>query len=581
MQSFILRYAAWRGTGMRFFEVIRRDGPARLGRLMLDRNITTPCILSPENYVSAGSIFRHRNLEEARDATISLTESLPAGRRLIILPYPYDLVNIDIDIDAPRALVVDPGSPLPLKDADVYVLRAAGAISGARDLVNTLIEIRESIPPDAALYTPALATPSNLSLLVYLGVDIVDSVRVEMDGHYSRYHTRDGLFQRDELPELPCRCEHCSSGNIPAHNILKLEEELVWLRECIRSGTLREYVERQVRCMPWMTAALRLLDAQERYMERRTPTHRGSVMYANTSESLRRVEVRRFVSRVLTRYRPPESDVLLLLPCSARKPYSESRSHRLFRSAMGGMRRFVHELILTSPLAIVPRELEDVYPAAHYDTPVTGVWDLEERAWVINSLKSYLKKNRYTRIVAHLEGELCDALRDGGMDAIYTGGGTGPEELERLREALEFACAGARPIGNFRLQEFRAKADFYFGAGAGDILTQGARVKGNRLFDSAGRTLSSINSGRIALTLAGARRLLPLGVYIVHIGDFIPRGTVLAPGVLDADEQIRPGDEVIVVGNGFLGTGRSRMSGWEMVASRRGVAVELREGAEV
>lgn len=566
---------------MRFFEVLRRDGPARLGRLMLDRKITTPCILSPEDYLSAGSVFRYRNLDEAREATISLMKSLPERRRLVVLPYPHDVAGIDIDIDAPTALVVDPGSPLPPKDADVYVLRAAGAISGARELVDTLIEIRESIPPDSALYTPALATPSNISLLVYLGVDIVDSVRVEMDGYYNRYHTRDGVFQKDELSELPCRCEHCSSGEIAAHNILKLEEELVWIRECIRSGTLREYVERQVRCVPWMTAALRLLDTQERYLERRTPTHRGSVMYANTSESLHRVEVRRFVSRVLTRYRPPESDVLLLLPCSARKPYSESRSHRMFHSAMGGMRRFVHELILTSPLAIVPRELEDVYPAAHYDTPVTGVWDLEERAWVINSLKSYLEKHRYSRIVAHVEGELCDALRDGGIDAVYTNGGTEPEDLERLREALEFACAGARPIVNFRLQEFRAKADFYFGSGAGALLTQGARVKGNRLFDPSGRALASINTGRIALTLDGARRLLPLGAYTVRIGDFIPKGTVLAPGVIDADEQIRPGDEVIVVSDYFLGTGRARMSGWEMVASRRGVAVELREGAEV
>ncbi|MCX8206439.1 MAG: archaeosine synthase subunit alpha [Methanothrix sp.] len=569
---------------MRFFEVLRRDGPARLGRLMLDRNITTPCILSSEDYVCAGSVFRYRSPQEAREATISLAKSQRDGRKLIVLPYPSDVAqDIDMDIDAPRALVTDISSVKKdtQKDADVYILSAAGTISGGRDLVDTLIGIRESIPPDSALYTPALATPSNLSLLVYLGVDIVDSVRVEMDGHYSRYHTRDGVFQREELSELPCRCDHCSSGDVAAHNILKLEEELVWVRECIRSGTLREYVERQVRCVPWMTAALRLADMQERYLERRTPTHRGGVMYANTSESLHRVEVRRFVSRVLTRYRPPESDVLLLLPCSARKPYSESRSHRLFHSVMGSMRRFVHELILTSPLAIVPRELEDVYPAAHYDTPVTGVWDLEERAWLVSSLRSYLEKHRYTRIVAHIEGELCDALRDGGIEAVYTGGGTGPGELERLREALEFVCRDARPIGNFRLQEFRAKIDFYFGSGAGDVLIQGAKVKGNRLLDPTGKALASINSGRIALTLEGARRLLPLKAYTVRIVGFIPRGSVLAPGVVDADEQIRPGDEVIVVGDGFLGTGRARMSGWEMVASRRGVAVELREGAEV
>lgn len=51
----------------------------------------------------------------------------------------------------------------------------------------------------------------------------------------------------------------------------------------------------------------------------------------------------------------------------------------------------------------------------------------------------------------------------------------------------------------------------------------------------------------------------------------------MAPGVIDADPQIRPGDEVLVMGDDIFGVGRARMSGWEMVQARRGVAVELRQ----
>jgi len=47
--------------------------------------------------------------------------------------------------------------------------------------------------------------------------------------------------------------------------------------------------------------------------------------------------------------------------------------------------------------------------------------------------------------------------------------------------------------------------------------------------------------------------------------------------VVDADQQIRPGDEVIVRGERAFGLGRAKMSGWEMVESRRGVAVEMRK----
>jgi archaeosine synthase len=53
----------------KYFEVLRRDGPARLGRLTLEKTIDTPGIISREDYVSAGSIFEFRSLEEAVDAS--------------------------------------------------------------------------------------------------------------------------------------------------------------------------------------------------------------------------------------------------------------------------------------------------------------------------------------------------------------------------------------------------------------------------------------------------------------------------------------------------------------------------------
>jgi archaeosine synthase len=87
--------------------------------------------------------------------------------------------------------------------------------------------------------------------------------------------------------------------------------------------------------------------------------------------------------------------------------------------------------------------------------------------------------------------------------------------------------------------------------------------------------------GTIALSLEGARRLEPLGSYTVTIGDFMPKGSLLAPGVIEADEQIRPGDEVIIRGEKAFGVGRAKMSGWEMVESSRGIAVELKQIEEI
>ena len=80
----------------------------------------------------------------------------------------------------------------------------------------------------------------------------------------------------------------------------------------------------------------------------------------------------------------------------------------------------------------------------------------------------------------------------------------------------------------------------------------------------------------LALSIEGAELILKSRKYIVEIDDFIPCGSILAPGVLQADPQIRPNDEVIVLGERALCVGRALMSGNEMVKSGRGIAVDLR-----
>ena len=577
----------------KYFEVLRRDGPARMGKLLLERQISTPALISKDDYVTAGSVYSYSSLEEA----ISAGEALKGKKKLIFPAYVPAALRSEpalelppLDTDGPKGLLVHPFNINKPEKADVYALGNAAALNNPRDLVAAVTGLREKIAPDTALYAPALATPANLALLVYLGMDLLDGIRMMADGLLGRYHTRDGVWKASDLSELPCRCQHCremnsggvSGQSLVAHNLEKLEEELLVVREAVRSESLREYVERQVRVAPDQTAALRLVDQEHSYLERRAPVTRRSKLYANCSESLARIEVSRFAERVIGRYTAPKSDVLLLLPCSAKKPYSLSRSHRLFAEAVGSRRRYLHELILTSPLALVPRELEEAYPAASYDVPVTGRWDREERAWLAGCLEAYLKRNRYSRVVAHLEGELEEAVRESGLDAVYTGGGTGGAALERLGQAVAEACREAVRLPDLRLLRYRAHADFYFGPGAGEALLEGKIVvRGREIQDEAKKPLASWTiNGSMALSMEGAKRLERLGRYIVRIGDFLPRGSLLAPGVVEADEQIRPGDEVIVLGEKAFGVGRARMSGWEMAASSRGVAVDIRHIVE-
>lgn len=95
-------------------------------------------------------------------------------------------------------------------------------------------------------------------------------------------------------------------------------------------------------------------------------------------ELLRNEDVLDFYHYVLDEYHiPPGKKIALFLPCSATKPYSKSRTHKKIKAAIcnssNGDQNIIHELIVSEPLGIVPRDLEDKYPAAHYDM-VLDTW---------------------------------------------------------------------------------------------------------------------------------------------------------------------------------------------------------------
>jgi archaeosine synthase len=588
----------------RFFEVTHRDGAARLGRLLVRGGIETPYIERPPEGIimNGGSSLLNDTVSCAIDAfNVPPHVGLPyrVGKEFVQIFSP--LVRENACKEAPLGAVVHPD--WVVEGADMYVMAGARAIEGdSRSLLESFIKIRASAKPDTALYVPALATPENLSLLIYMGADVVDDVLITAKAYQDLYLTVDGEFRLDELSELPCSCEVCSGRmadslkSLPAaeryallsrHNYLKLEDELKRVRLHIRRGMLREYVEKQCRSRPWLTGLLRLADAQYDYLEQRTPTYRSSELLACSAESQNRVEIRRFAERVKTRFQS-EGDILLIIPCSARKPYSTSQSHLALSRALGKYKSYVHELILTSPMGVVPRELELVYPAAHYDVTVTGVWDLEERQWVSNCLRDYLDTHHFKKIIAHVEGPYVEVCKQTGRDMIFTSKGriTSDSSLDSLVEAISAAQAELhtrqRGTKETMLDMLRGMADYEFGAGKGRLLVpENGMVRGKYprfvLFDGKEQLCSiSPDFGSLSLTLEGAKRMKLEPDYIVEIGDFIPKGSVLAPGVSGASLQIRPGDDVLVKGPKAMAVGKAKMSGYEMARSTRGMAVELR-----
>jgi len=446
-------------------------------------------------------------------------------------------------------------------------------MANPRTYVDWLILLKEKTPADTVWYAPASALPLNAGFLCYSGFDLFDYTAVDLKTAQGRFCTPEGDFPGETLGSGICSCPGCTAQDLREHNRYSLRQELALVSRFIQTGQLRDLIESRSRLDANQVAAMRHLDRNYQFMETIQPVARSGVMRANSGESMQRAEVRRFADRVIERYIPPKTDVAVLLPCSARKPYSLSQSHRKFQQAIGGR---AHELIVTSPLGLVPRELETVYPAGHYDVPVTGYWDAEECAVIAGILSRYFRKHPYRRIIAHLEGGALKVAQIAAeqcgitLEFSCTGNPTGTIALN----ALDTALAGERRMKDDRLH---GMISYQFNA---DVDTKGTTLRGHfpEVFYSRNNVqLFSIDTstGMLRPTLEGWK-VIPLG-YRVHIDDFMPEGDILIPGVVSADPEIRDGDEVLVTGARVLGTGRAALPADEMPRSHHGVAVRVRK----
>jgi len=310
-----------------------------------------------------------------------------------------------------------------------------------------------------------------------------------------------------------------------------------------------------------------------------------------TDLSIHWPEVARFRERVESRYRPGvKPDCVVILPCSRRKPYSSSKSHRLFAQAIGPARRraSIEELTITSPLGAVPRSLETIPPASSYDIAVTGVWSDEEIEVVSRSLASALTKCSPTEVVAHVSGGYLAACQRSEAALGWTFRFTGADKpgsregLDSLSKALEAIRGHPRPMDP--IEPARQVLSYQYGPEIARRMTlpPARREVSGRMerVVCAGKPVARRNpfSGFFTPEVEGARIMAEAGIHCVDI-DFEPKVKVVyCPGVVSADPAIRPDDEVVVRWKGRpVGQGRSLLSGAEMAASGMGKAVVLRE----
>ena len=172
-----------------------------------------------------------------------------------------------------------------------------------------------------------------MTILAYLGVDVFDDLNVELRS------STGWLLEDGSWTKSPSKVDTFSA------NREELNRWVSKIRNSISNGTLREFVERTSLHNP--RASQILHHSTQLLVEKGAKNH--YLIRANKL-SLKHPSVIDFQER-LSRFTPPvDNMVLLVLPCSARKPYFKSSSHKRFFNAIREVENYLslHIISVTS-----------------------------------------------------------------------------------------------------------------------------------------------------------------------------------------------------------------------------------------
>ncbi|MHA1727222.1 MAG: DUF5591 domain-containing protein [Promethearchaeota archaeon] len=508
-----------------------------------------------------------------------------------------------------------------------------------KEIIDAILFLRDNIPADLLLMASGKINPLEFSLISYLGFDLIDGTYLLYAGFSDLYYQgsgNTGMVWQSQIKKpdnIACSCESCLklidimskdpseidkfgkkivNDLFALHNLENGINEAKKVRVKITSGTLRAYLEKKCMNSTFLISTLRYTDSliPNPFVDAQT-LFKKSLLFCTGSLSYYEPQIVRFRNLVEKNcYPDQETKICVFLPCSMGKPYSKSRSHRKFikaiRSGAKGDIKTISQVIVTSPLGLIPREVEEVYPAAHYDISVTGDWDQEEIVITSRAIVAWINKlPTEIPLIVHLYGGYLKAFKNakkqinGSRTYVFT---SKLDELESaISNLLQKINSGSKNqliSGNIsktlspKEKLIKFVADFQFGSGAGKLLIgSGVSVVNSR--NPQFKEIYSLDSGKkiklgtylqefgkINLSFSGAKRLAATkgNSIILNIKD-IRGSTIFKPAVKKIDSNLCSGDNVIIMGSDedFLGIGTMIVNASTAMKMRRGHILKIRK----
>jgi archaeosine synthase alpha-subunit len=460
----------------------------------------------------------------------------------------------------------------------------------AKSVINLLISTRDKIPKSIAVYLPGGSPIGLLNFMNFLGVDIFDTGAAFYDA-YNKISYSHREYRRNKGSDI---------HDLIKINLTEIENEFSRLLEITDLHLQWNLITRDMHLSPmhasFVKTFLKVCGNIKGYSK--FSTHRT---YFIGDEDLYSPVVQNYRNHLLKVYDyPQETKLLVLLPCSAKKPYAESRSHKVFQNVIKqGTKKHVNLVevwSLTSPLGVVPRELEEVYPAGYYDIPVSGDWSYEEIEFTSFILKSMIGKlPSDVKVIAHVSKDylpLIESIRD-KVDVIswIDDKPTSREATNKLRETLQSLAeylAQYAPISKKSVLErkYRAITKWEFGKefeiDFSNLQSKGFAPKPIQLKKGSIHWATyDFADGRLKLSLDAIQTSnFKTNNWVTFNGEELIGSTIFKPGIIDVGSDLSPNDEVLIFNNDktkLLGVGRLQIPSHDIQQIKNGAIVVIRK----
>ena len=277
-------------------------------------------------------------------------------------------------------------------------------------LANMIITAKKQIPDSIPLHLFGAGHPLTIPFAVALGCDTFDSASYMLYAKHDRYIMEDATMKLDEMAYFSCNCEICSKftpkevlslesqekiNKIALHNLYAIKAEIDRVKEAIHEGRLWEYVLKKARSHPKLFETIEVFTQNQQYFMDTTPRFKEKAIFLFSKEDQYRPEIAAFHNTV--RKFKSQKDTVLIIPDGIMRPFYLSEEYKVLRKKFDKKYGDVQFCQFNPFLGIIPLEISDLYPAAHYVMPRISYHEEEFSEFAI-TWKKFFTNNKFKTV---------------------------------------------------------------------------------------------------------------------------------------------------------------------------------------